>query len=538
MLPIALAVGFALASAGSAQPAATLGSNGHLAFTAVTGIATMNPDGSGQWGLDFLPGDHSPAWSPDGTRVAFVTSREHDYDIYSMSADGSDQRNLTRSYAYDSEPTWSPDGAKIAFISFRAEGAGIYVMNADGSDQKLLADDIGYPSGPTWSPDGARIAFQTYYYDFETSTDETGIWVVNAADTDAHGVTKSSTDFNPAWSPDGTKIAFDRRVTFQDADIFVMNADGSDAKPLTNDVAPDIQPAWSPDGRLIAFQSERASKHVPQVFVMNADGSGVRQVTDDKGGNTAPAWQPLGPRPGDCMLWGTAGRDLLVGSDDRDILCGLGGDDTIVGGAGNDWIDGGDGDDQLAGGQGYDVIHGGSGNDGLDARDGWGETVRGQGGFDKAILDWSGDKALGVEVKNRSLDVAAWGVVSASSFAPTNPPAAAFDGRMDDWWNSGGPAPKWIQVDLPSATRVAGLRLHTGAQSRGADLVFGKGPGTRGVFRLLHTFKGPTAPQQVLVFRPKKPWRGISTIRIETPTSGVAGEWIAWPEIEVLAPRR
>ncbi len=170
MLPIALAVGFALASAGSAQPAATLGSNGHLAFTAVTGIATMNPDGSGQWGLDFLPGDHSPAWSPDGTRVAFVTSREHDYDIYSMSADGSDQRNLTRSYAYDSEPTWSPDGAKIAFISFRAEGAGIYVMNADGSDQKLLADDIGYPSGPTWSPDGARIAFQTYYYDFETST--------------------------------------------------------------------------------------------------------------------------------------------------------------------------------------------------------------------------------------------------------------------------------------------------------------------------------------------------------------------------------
>jgi dipeptidyl aminopeptidase/acylaminoacyl peptidase len=538
VLLIALAAALALAIAGAAQSAATPGSNGRLAFTAVTGIGTMNADGSGQWGIDFLPGDHSPAWSPDGTRVAFVTSRERDYDIYSMSADGSDQRNLTRSYAYDSEPAWSPDGSKIAFISFRSDGAGIYVMNADGSNQHLLIRDIGYASGPMWSPDGTRIAFQTYYYDFETSTDETGIWVANADGNDAHPVSKNSTDFNPAWSPDGTKIAFDRRVTFEDAEIYVMNADGSDPKRLTNDVAPDIQPAWSPDGRLIAFQSERVSKHVPQIFVMNADGSNVRQLTADDAGNTAPAWQPLGPRPGDCTVWGTAGRDLLVGSDERDILCGLAGDDTILGGGGGDWIEGGDGDDWLAGGQGYDVVHGGPGNDLLDARDGSRETIRGEGGYDKAVLDWLGDKTFGVEARSRSLDVAAWAPVSASSFAPTNPPTAAFDGRVDDWWNSGGPAPKWIQVELPYATKVAGLRLHTGAQSRGADLVFGKGPGTRGVFRLLHTFKGPTAPQQVLVFRPKKPWRGISTIRIETPISGVAGEWIAWPEIEVLAPRR
>src|SRR5207244_4480934 len=126
----------------------------------------------------------------------------------------------------------------------------------------------------------------------------------------------------------------------------------------------------------------------------------------------------------------------------------------------------------------------------------------------------------------------------AASLDPTNPPIAALDGRLDDWWNSGGPAPKWIQVELPFTSRVAALRLHTGQQSRGADLVFGSGPGTGYTFRLLHVFEGPTAPQQVLVFRPKKPWRGISTIRIETPTSGVPGEWIAWPEIEVLAPRR
>ena len=529
-------LGFATTGAAHATP--TAAANGRVAFTSVTGIGVMNADGGGNWGIDFVVGDNSPAWSPDGTRVAFVTSRDGDYDVYTAAPDGSDLRNVTRSYAYDSEPAWSPDGKKIAFISFRAEGTGIYVMNADGTDQHLLARDIGYPSSPSWSPDGTRLAFQTYYYEYETGTDETGIWLVNADGTDAHPLSKHFGDFNPAWSPDGTKIVFDRRVAFETPDIYLMNADGSDVKQLTNDVAPDIQPAWSPDGTLIAFQSERASKHVPQIFVMSSDGSNVRQLTFGGGGNTAPAWQPLGARPGNCTVWGTAGPDLLLGTDGDDVLCGLGGNDRIIGGSGEDRIDGGDGDDWLAGGLGYDTLYAGPGNDVLDARDGWSEVVRGQSGYDNAVLDWFGDRALGVEGRNRSLNVAAWGLVSASSFEPTNPPAAAFDGRMDDWWNSGGPAPKWIEVQLPYATKVAGLRLHTGAQSRGADLVFGKGPGTGDDFRLLHTFKGPTAPQQTLVFRPKKPWRGINTVRIETATSGVAGEWIAWPEIEVLRPRR
>jgi dipeptidyl aminopeptidase/acylaminoacyl peptidase len=526
---------------GNAESATSPVFNGRIVFADVTGIASMNSDGSGQWGVDFVVSDQDPKWSPDGTRIAFTTNRDGDADIYTSAPDGSGGRNLTFSYSWDTDPAWSPDGKRIAFVTYRNEGAGIYVMDADGSNQHLLVGDTGSPHHPTWSPDGTKIAYQSYYFDYETFTSKVGLWVANADGTNAHQLTDNYSDNDPAWSPDGKEIAFDgNRDDLNSTDVYVMNADGSGVKRLTTDVAPDSHPAWSPDGQWIVFQSERVSKRSPQIFVMRRDGTDVRQLTTGRG-NTSPSWQPLGPAPeAGCTIWGTGANDLLVGGEGGDTLCGGDGDDTLLGAGSSDRLAGGAGEDYLAGGAGSDLFQGGPGDDRLDARDGTTDGVNGGDGWDTVMLDWNTHEVLlGTEARTRSLDVAAWRPVSASSFEPTNPPAAAVDGRSNDWWNSGGPAPRWIEVDLGWPTKVARLRLTASQQSLGSlSLVLGKGAGPNASFRVLARIKGPTGAGQQLTYVPKHPWRGIKVIRVESTSPGTEQNWVAWGEIEVFRARR
>jgi hypothetical protein len=155
-----------------------------------------------------------------------------------MNADGSGQTRLTDNNAQDFEPSWSPDGTKIAFTSDRDGNYQIYVMNADGSGQTRLTD-TGGNSYPSWSPDGTKIAF-------ESTRDGNGeIYVMNA---DGSGQTRltdnNAQDAHPSWSPDGTKIAFfsDRNDDF--GEIYVMNADGSGQTNVSNNPGQDIEPDW------------------------------------------------------------------------------------------------------------------------------------------------------------------------------------------------------------------------------------------------------------------------------------------------------
>src|SRR5438270_323940 len=138
-------------------------------------------------GLVHLPPGRAPAWSPDGSKIAFTRYGANDSDIYVMHADGSGIVQLTNTPGNDDQPAWSPDGSKIAFSSTRDGNHEIYVMNAtDGSGLVRLTNDALWDDHPAWSPDGSKIAFSKY----------SAIYVMNA--TDGSGLVRLTT----GWADD------------------------------------------------------------------------------------------------------------------------------------------------------------------------------------------------------------------------------------------------------------------------------------------------------------------------------------------------
>ena len=169
------------------------------------GVLVLNPVGSANATnlTNNAADDTFAGWSPDGSKIAFVSDRDGDNEIYVMDADGSNVTQLTVNGVADTEPDWSPDGTKIAFLSLRDGQAEIYVMDADGSNQTRLTDNSTIDAQPNWSPDGTKIAFQSY----RDGNDE--IYVMDAdGSNQTRVIVNGASEAHPDWSPDGTKIAF------------------------------------------------------------------------------------------------------------------------------------------------------------------------------------------------------------------------------------------------------------------------------------------------------------------------------------------
>ena len=215
-------------------------------------IYVMNSDGSEIIQLTFNNADDGqPAWSPDGSQIVFASIRDPvpgyegpPPEIYVMGADGAKQIRLTNNNLSDHSPAWSPDGEKIAFTTSHfsyEKGSRINTMNPDGSEITLLVDLPGDDLGPEWSPDGSRLVFFSQY------PKTTSVFLVNADGSDVKQLTVGrDTHHDPVWSPDGKWLVFSSYGDEGD-DLMVQEVDGSIRITITN--SPDVKelsPIWIP----------------------------------------------------------------------------------------------------------------------------------------------------------------------------------------------------------------------------------------------------------------------------------------------------
>ena len=490
----------AVAVALALSPVAMAAENGRIAVAATTDrLVTMNADGGGAHVISFAY-DLEPAWSPDGSQLAVASLSTGNGDVYVLSPNGKRRTQVTRSDDTEGDPSWAPCGCLLAFTRTHDGDSAIYTVTPQGTDERLLADARGCDAQAAFSPDGTRIAFASCREGLAQ------IYVMNADGSDLTRLTHDQgTDANPAWSPDGRQLAFDSTRGGQ-RQIWVMATDGTGASAYSPGPL-DEAPAWSPDGLELAYDSGSDL----WVHVMSTSGPWTDRIAFN---GRDVAWQPVQPEEQGCSQPGTTGDDYLAGGDGSDVVCGGAGDDEIVGGPGSD------------------VLRGGDGNDLLDARDGAPDVVDGGSGFDTALVD-HGDRVVNIEdvhyVEPRNL--ARGRPTTASSSFADGPPSFANDGYRLLWWASYY-APQWIEIDLGRRSRIRRIELVVAQTPPGETLHVVRGRGEPGgPLHLMHVFRGFTQDKDVLAYTPRRPWRGIESVRIDTLASP---SWVAWKEIRIL----
>ena len=284
---------------------------GKIVFASAGDIWAMNDDGSGRISLTSDGAtDDTPSWSSDGARIVF----SRDGNIHVMNADGSDPVMVSSSAQRDQFPHMSPNGQQIAFSRDvdQIEVPQIFVINVDGTGETNLtnnfpldcfqpmgppptwtaAEDCLFEAWPRWSPDGQQILFNSAPLPADAD-----IWVMNADGTGRRSVSnspdKERNDFFASWSPNGDEIAFSGAAGWlidglAPDDIYVVNIDGTGLRTVTANVGParNIGPGWSPDGAQLVFHQEGGGG------IFKIDSDGANQIELDAG--AYPDWA-IGP---------------------------------------------------------------------------------------------------------------------------------------------------------------------------------------------------------------------------------------------------
>lgn len=257
--------------------------------------------------------DYEPTWSPDGTKVALISSRHgglklHVLDLSETKDGGYKMKQLTFGESEEDSPAWSPNGKSIAFVSVRGGISQICTIDRDGKRIKQLTSREGDNIHPAWTPDSQRILFNTTRYAKENiktrgtiegrpaigEPQDNFIDLVSVARDGSkwQRITKGGGYTYASYSPNGKQIVH-RRATGEKSQIWVMNSDGTNDHNISGSETQDGWPSWSSDGRRICFV-RRTSSNKLCIYAMNSDGSNVIQLTDMIGDSTNPRWSPDG----------------------------------------------------------------------------------------------------------------------------------------------------------------------------------------------------------------------------------------------------
>jgi hypothetical protein len=239
--------------------------------------ASTSPYACARLLADALLPSRSLVGSSGSSKIVYSSFRTQSRaDIFTTDGQGH-VRRLTNGPGVAAFPAWSPDGTRIAFDwTLRGVESGIYVMRADGSHKELLAR--GTWSFPTWSPDGTKIAFWRGEHIYVAERSGGRVRVIKTR------------GWSPSWSPDGTQIVFGGSGR-GNGEIYVMNADGSGRRLL----AEGFFPSWSPDGKTIAYHGPQlAGDHTQPIWTMRADGSAERRLGVRTWVDCGLAWTPRG----------------------------------------------------------------------------------------------------------------------------------------------------------------------------------------------------------------------------------------------------
>lgn len=254
-------------------------------------IFEMNADGGGQSRLTPREGDLAssparlffqidPAWSPDATKIAFSSRRAGTFDVYVMNADGRGTRRVTAGKQNDSHPTWSASGELIAF----ERSGDVWVTDVDGRSAERISDVIAEEGEPAWSPDGAWIA----YVRRTPGTASRELWLMRPDGTGRRALTRqNATVTTPAWSPDSSRIVFASNRDDGVYALFTIGVDGKGLRSVVPTATDNFEPSWSPDGTTIAFFDEGA------IYAVELGGGDVVRLTDSANNDSSPVWTPV-----------------------------------------------------------------------------------------------------------------------------------------------------------------------------------------------------------------------------------------------------
>jgi len=260
-------------------------------------IYILSPDGSDIVNLTKNSRyDIAPRWLPSIGTITFSAVRdEHERQVfpYIMDIDGSNIQLyeamtflLENGFVDVSQIYPSPDDKKIAFVSEKTGNNEIYIMEQNGLEPINITNNQSIDESPAWSPDNTRIAFVS---DRNGNSEIYALDIMN--DGEPINLTEhDSADFTPVWSPNGQQIAFGTNRD-GNTEVYVMNVDGSGASNLTNNLAGDWNPSWSPDGRLIVFDTDRDGNR--EIYIMDASGNNFVNLTKHPSEDVFPAWSPF-----------------------------------------------------------------------------------------------------------------------------------------------------------------------------------------------------------------------------------------------------